>query len=408
MIKRSKRRERKGLNALPEGEILNIVIQDEYSQEDEGFECNGIKESIKFNNVNNEVCAECTDGKVEDYSSSFLNDIYLLVLYAQENAFSSAYFYRKKTNSILFFELYEGSVSVQEREVADMDPEDVAEAFFRGKSNNPIDKTPEEIRKEFQYESKTKEWLFVFALLLVAGITAYFIFFGDTKKVVRQPPPRPAVIPLTHLEKSHISRAISLKVIEAIEKEVSKYKKNHALYDLRRIVGFSISRNPDIPPVEPYLNEELNIWEYPEGPRRGAVEYQISKTTQQVFPGVGYIFVGEDIYSKDHTRNIMFDENFLLKNKSDLDKIALTEKCLKDILYSSENVQPKKRDLNDIKIDIIDINMSTFVTKIKPIIQRCPILLDSIEKNNEKIRLGLTIYRDSAKVNSAIKEGVKQ
>lgn len=375
--------------------LLNAASND--SDKKEWSLCpKGVIEKIKFNSENYKFCVGSEEG-VEQYSKKLISDLVLLASYIKEFEVEKAY-YKKDETSIYVLELFgtnKNNISIEEIPLDGMTPSDAADAHFDGESNTHIEESIEEIRKAYTKENYRSLVVLILLVLVLFGM-AYYLFFGEEQKVIKKAPPKPEIIPLTVDERAHIMRAVSLKIIDEMESELTKYKETPELIDLRRIISFNLSRKEDIPPVEPYLVDDTR-WEFPPGPRRGAVKYVLSMTTEQSFPSIGYKFSHQSYFAKDEDIELMLDENYLQQNPSDLDSLTFNEACLVGALNIAEDTTPRIRDDRSIELNIKDIKPNVILSRLKPVIEQCPLIITTVNQKNEVFDFDIVLYRAEKK-----------
>jgi len=371
---------------------MKILILDGDEEPGEGeIGCGKAQEKIRFDEQLFKVCAECSeDVDCTKYSKKMLDDYKLLAIYVKEFEYDKAFYVKK--DSIVVFENFKGNVRVKELELGGYSPADVAESYFGGQSNNEIDETISEIKDKYTKESKTALYAMLLLLALL-GALVYFFVLSDDVEVKKVKPPRPNFPPLTMMEKDQIRRSLSLQVIGAIEKEIEKYKSNKALYNERRIRDFSLGNEIVLSPVIPVYSEELNVWEWPPGPKRGAIQYSVAKTTESIYPGVGYVLAQEDLYVKDFRKILVLDEVYLSKNPSSLAGIKLTKKCVAKMLNLPGEVVLYKRADRTIEARISKVEPSQVISSVKPLIEECPVVFKRINTRQGVIGMTLELYR---------------
>jgi len=383
----SNKRKNYSIEEVVQGNEFNaIVFNEETPQEEINESCPKGGEKLYFNYLTYVFCT-----KKNNLSKEVLEKYKLLSLFVFDGSLTNAYFVNKNSISVIIN--FNGSINIKEIEVDnDEDVDDVVDSYFDAKSKTRIEESIEELRL-LAKQSNKKELYARIALISIILASAFFYFTKEKPKIIKQAPPKPIVIPLTLKEKAHISRSLSLKLTEMIEAKTEKYSQHPELFELRRNISFGLSEAIDIPPVQPILvNNER--WEYPEGPRRGGVRYSIHSTTEQIFPGVGYTFSQQDLYTKEHTVSKVLDETYLVENKSDLDSLVFSEKCLQDTLHLSGALIPFKRDDRSVEISITEINASTTVKEILPLVKSCPILIKEAQQTGNFFRFKLVLYRN--------------
>lgn len=371
-----------------------IVFNDNATMEEIKKTCKKGHEKLTFNYSTFYLCHNCKDNSsCKSMSKEKLEEFKLFALYVVDFKKDRAYF--AKDDSVILITNYKGTVTIEERVLDEDNADDEAESYFGMKSKEAITESLSELKKLTKEDNNKEKLMFLGILFMICGFI-YYNFFMEEIKVIKTPPPMPPIIPLTELEKAHLHRALSKDLIQIIQKKVNHYEEHPELYELRRNIQFSLSYIRDIPPVTPVLVDEER-WVYPPGPRRGASEYTISNTTEQIFPGVGYTHTFEDLYSKEHSVTLMYDEKYLDTNQSDLGKLVLSEKCLWDTLNLKGSLQPYKREDRSIEIMVKDVNASEIIEEVIPLVENCPIIIKEANQEQEKFIFKLVLYKIDGK-----------
>lgn len=378
-------------NSLGE-DTLRVIITEEGVHEEESYfkENDGSEkakfESLKFGEETYRIFIE--DAKY--YTPSFLEDCKLLVAYIKNRMLENAYY--DYGDRLLILETYDTVVMLSEVPIEDdMTPSDAAEVYFSGRSNSEIDLSIDDIKSEFTKKSKTTLYLFV-AVLIVFSWIAYSFLLTDDIEVVKAPPPQPVVNPLTEVEKNHLARGASLKLLELLDSEIKSYKEGTEDKELRRVISFSMSSPQHIPPVQPQLvNNE--VWVYPPGPKRGGIKYDTTMILEQIFIGEGFRFSQDDLYSKTLSKTIELDETYLEQNILSTNKLALSRSCLVQATEIEGVTTPIRRDGQVIELRLEEAKGSIIKNQVLPLIKSCPVIVDYFSQKGDEFTLRLLLYK---------------
>ena len=395
LFKKEKKQKSGNLNQLKQEDKINFIILEEGDDIEEYQKNNEKFEKFSFGEDTFLIHTSSEFGEIEIYSKDLISDYLYLAVYGKKNDYDIGYFEKDEDDCIVVLEFFDAYVTVaevimEEEEKNDLSVNEFVDALYQGSTIRPIEHSIQEIKDAFSKKSYKSLYLLIFMMIIFFAY-AYHEFGGGVK-VVKKAPPKPYIPPLTQVEKNHLSRAISLRMVYKIISEIEQYEKNDRREDLTRVIGLTLSGKLNIPPVQPYLVDNER-WVYPPGPKRGGISFRVGETTQQVFAGVGYTLIEDDLYTKQENETFKEDENYF-KNKTDtLNRLVLSEECLNMGLEIDGVTTPIKRKNDEIILKVEDVNGSTIKNEISPYIKECPIYIDNLSQLGERFNLTLILYK---------------